>query len=151
MKYVDRCLASTTWSTIASALVGLVGFGVWEALGGKLPDKLFEAVLAISAAAGVISGFLGAGLLFLATVNNRLMRRIRVRHGAALHNTLLFSVAFGMSATLAMPIAALFLSGWGARAVLCVMLVVLAMCFLRSLVVIGGVLGSTLEDARSAR
>lgn len=85
----------------------------WIPLGGTEPIP--ESLFAVSTVLGTMAGFLSAGLLFVAGVDNSTMRRIRVEHGERLNKSLLGGTVALLISALGMAACGLLSDGWCAR------------------------------------
>lgn len=79
-------------------------------------DQVAAAFFTIAGVVGVVAGFLGAAVFFVAAAEGPSIERLRREHGKSLNMALLGAMATLMAGTLASVVCGLFSNGFGAKA-----------------------------------
>lgn len=114
--------------TKASVVVYLIQRGVAVSLGVgayfalrpliviEQQDQVAASFFTIAGVVGVVAGFLGAAVFFVAAAEGPSMERLRREHGNSLNMALLGAMATLMAAAMSSVVCGLFSNGFGAKA-----------------------------------
>ncbi|MDI9947019.1 hypothetical protein [Rhodococcus sp. IEGM 1302] len=104
----------------ARLLVAGVGVALYFLARGHITieqqGQISSAFLTVATVIGVVAGFLGAGVFFVAGASGPSIDRIRTQHGQKLNMTLLGAMALLMASAFGAVICGLFSNGFGAKA-----------------------------------
>lgn len=106
---------------LVRAILAALGFVAYLALRPHVRIELTEQVaptmFAAAGVLGVIAGFAGTAVVFVAAANGPGIDQIRLNHGSRLTNALLSAVSTLMLSAVGLVACGLFANGWGAKGV----------------------------------
>lgn len=123
---VQRVLSWSVWRLAAAGLGIGAYFGLARFIVVEQQDLIAPACFAISAIVGVVAGFLGAAVFFIAGASGPSIDRIRREHGAHLNAALLGAIGGLLLAAMGAVVCGLFSNGYGAKAAICGLLMIVA-------------------------
>lgn len=112
---------------LVRAILAALGFAAYFVLRPyiriELTDQVAPTMFAAAGVLGVIAGFAGTAVVFIAAANGPGIDQIRLNHGSRLTNALLGAVSTLMLSAVGLVMCGLFANGWGAKGVACAFLV----------------------------
>ncbi|SHP73136.1 Uncharacterised protein [Mycobacteroides abscessus subsp. abscessus] len=108
-------------SLIARLIPAAMGFFVYRIVLQPhvridLEDQVAPAMFALASVIGVLAGFTGTAVVFIAGASGPGIDQIRLNHGRRLTNALLSAVVVLVISALGLAFCGLFANGWGAKA-----------------------------------
>ncbi|KHJ74172.1 hypothetical protein [Rhodococcus sp. Chr-9] len=112
---------------LTAAAIGVACyFGLARIVVIQQQDQVAPMFFAIATVMGVVGGFLGAAVFFVAGASGPSIDRIRAEHGKSLNATLLGAMAVLMLSAFGATVCGLFSNGFGAKAAMAGILALVA-------------------------
>ena len=122
-----RDVASYIAQRVVAAAFGVaIYFGLARFIVIEQQDQIASAFFTIAGVVGVVAGFLGAAVFFVAGASGPSIERIRSDHGQNLNTVLLGTMAILMASAFGAVACGLFSNGYGAKAAMTGILTLIA-------------------------